>query len=220
MSRPIRPSRPFHPRPFELRAAEDLLLSRPDLWRNAQQLSANYAEHRAVTDAQLQAIGSALWDSLQIVPADFDAAVEEAKAAGAAILALSLHSDKAEILALPWEALYHPEYGFLGQHPAFTFSRASPYAGAANSSRPLQPGPLRVLLFTSLPEDVDAETSRLNVEEEQAQVLEALLPWIAKGVVELEMPDDGQFSSLQKLLKEFQPQLLFKRAWHVPPCAA
>ena len=51
----------------------------------------------------------------------------------------------------------------------------------------LEKGPLRVLLFTSLPDDLDAERGRLKVEEEQAQVQEALLPWLARGVV----PGDG-----------------------------
>jgi len=40
-------------------------------------------------------------------------------------------------------------------------------------------------------------------------VQEALLPWIAKGLVQLEMPDDGRFATLKNLLKTFQPQLLF-----------
>jgi tetratricopeptide (TPR) repeat protein len=47
------------------------------------------------------------------------------------------------------------------------------------------------------------------VEEEQAQVQEALMPWIAKGVVQLEMPDDGRFSTLKELLERFDPHILF-----------
>ena len=58
-------------------------------------------------------------------------------------------------------------------------------------------GPFRVLLFTSLPEDVDPEKGRLNVEEEQAPVPEnwRCCPTLTKGVVQLEMPDDGRFST-------------------------
>jgi hypothetical protein len=73
----------------------------------------------------------------------------------------------------------------------------------------LETGPLRVLLFTSLPDDLNPETGRLNVEEEQAQVQEALMPWIAQGMVKLEMPDDGRFVTLQLQIKEFKPHLLF-----------
>jgi CHAT domain-containing protein len=64
-------------------------------------------------------------------------------------------------------------------------------------------------VFTSLPDDLNAETARLNVEEEQTQVQEALMPWIAKGMIKLEVPDDGRFSTLKQLLKEFAPHLLF-----------
>ena len=66
-----------------------------------------------------------------------------------------------------------------------------------------------MLLFTSLPDDLDAERARLDVEEEQAQVLEALTPWLAQGLVTLTMPDDGRFATLQRLLREVQPHLLF-----------
>ena len=76
-------------------------------------------------------------------------------------------------------------------------------------SEPDEPGPLRVLIFTTLPEDGEAETGRLDVEEEQAQLLEALTPWLLEGLVVLEMPDDGRFRTLQTLLQKFQPHLLF-----------
>jgi hypothetical protein len=62
-----------------------------------------------------------------------------------------------------------------------------------------------VLLFTAMTED----QARLNVEEEQALVQEALMPLIAKGLVILEMPDDGRFTTFQQTLKEYQPHLVF-----------
>ena len=65
------------------------------------------------------------------------------------------------------------------------------------------------LLFTTLPDDLNPETKRLNVEEEQTQVQEALMPWISKGSVKLEMPDDGRFSTLKELLRNFEPHVLF-----------
>ncbi|MCI5121004.1 MAG: CHAT domain-containing protein, partial [Candidatus Electrothrix sp. AUS4] len=103
----------------------------------------------------------------------------------------------------------------------FTLSRSLAVPGEGQSaSLPLETGPLRVLLFTALPDDVDAHRSRLDVEEEQARVLEALLPRIAEGRVELEMPDDGRFSTFKDLLREFRPHVLFLsghgRFYHQP----
>ncbi len=196
--------RHIHPSPFVLHPPADLLEQRPDLRRMASELAHHYAEGRPVSDAYLQAIGSALWDAANVSVADFDAAMQQA---GMAILPLMIQSTVPAVQALPWETLYHPVQGFLGKHPAFTLSRQ--IVADVTKARPLAQGPLRVLLFTSLPDDVDAERSRLKVEEEQAQVQEALLRWIAKGVVQLEMPDDGRFASLQQLMQEFQPHVLF-----------
>ena len=193
----------IHPNPFMLHPPADLITSRPDLRRMASELASRYAEAKLVRDEFLKAIGSALWDALKVSPADLCAAIE---VAGTAILPLVIQSSDAAVQALPWETLYHPIHGFLGKNPAFTLTRQLKISSAM--AHPLAKGPLRVLLFTSLPDDVN-ETGRLKIEEEQAQVQEALLPWISKGVVRLEMPDDGRFATLQAMLKEFQPHLLF-----------
>ncbi len=111
--------------------------------------------------------------------------------AGTAILPVVIESNVANVQALPWETLYHPELGFIGKNTGFTLSRR--IRNTQSVSANLEKGPLKILLFTSLPDDVDPEKSRLDVEEEQANVQEALLPWISKGVVKLEMPDDGRF---------------------------
>ena len=74
---------------------------------------------------------------------------------------------------------------------------------------PLPQGPLRVLLFTALPDDLDPETERLDTESEQANVLEALNPLIQQGNVRLTTPDDGRFSHLQTLLREQAYHLVF-----------
>ena len=138
------------------------------------------------------------------IQSDFDQAHKEA---GAAILPIIIETDKPDEQALPWETLYHPELGFLGKHTAFTLSRRM---GEPAVSHPKpEEGPFRVLLFTSLPDDVNPEHGRLNVEEEQIQVQEALMPWISQGRVELEMPDDGRFSTLKDLLNLFHPHVLF-----------
>ena len=73
----------------------------------------------------------------------------------------------------------------------------------------LPTGPLRVLLFTSQPDELDPETMRLDIETEQAHVLEALDPFISQCVVQIETPDDGRFSTLTALLRDHTFHLVF-----------
>ena len=157
-----------------------------------------------VSETQLQAIGAQFWAAL-----DLDGTFATARqAAGSRIFPLIVASDQAEVQQLPWETLYHPQRGFLGKAPGFTLARRLPQVNALPPE--LQPGPLRVLLFTVLPDDdQDADSSRLDVEEAQAQVQDALAPWVGQGLVRLEMPDDGRFATLQQLLQSFKPHLLF-----------
>jgi hypothetical protein len=228
--------RNIHPQPFVVHPPDDLLRQLPDLQRASQQLANLYAEREVVvSDEHLRALGGALWHVLgERVQSDFDAARANA---GAAILPIVIESAAADVQALPWETLYHPALGFLGKHPAFTLTRriaaCEPHAqlgkhpgftltrriAACEPHAQLGKGPLKVLLFTSLTEDVYLEDvvktkeerpqmARLNVEEEQAQVQEALAPWIAKGLVQLEMPDDGRFSTFKQLLKA-NPHVVF-----------
>ncbi len=195
--------RHIHPNPFIIRPPEDLVRRLPDLRRLGFSLGLKYASQQVVTEEDLQIMGGALWNALDLKDA-FDAAH---KSAGAAILPIIIESGAADAQALPWETLHHPTHGFLGKHAGFTLTRRM--GEPQNIPLQLEKGPLRVLLFTSLPDDVDPEKSRLNVEEEQIQVQEALMPWISKGFVQLEMPDDGRFSTLKELLKKFQPHILF-----------
>jgi tetratricopeptide (TPR) repeat protein len=189
--------------PFVIRPEPDLLQQRPYLRHAAHGLASKYASREPVTKAELQGLGQQLWQAV-----DQDAPFEQARQqAGARILPLVIESASPAIQALPWEVLYHPKLGFLGKAAGCTLSRCLP--GTAAEPPPLESGPLRVLLFTSLPDDLEAETARLDVEEEQAQVQEALAPWIAQGLVELEMPDDGRLASLKEYLHRFQPHLLF-----------
>jgi tetratricopeptide (TPR) repeat protein len=195
--------RPIHPDPLIICPPDDLVRTNPNLARMSRRLANKYADRQVVTDDDLRSMGRLLWNSLAVQTA-FQAAQRDA---GRAILPLIIESRAAEIQSLPWETLYHPEHGFLGRHPSFTLTRR---IGPTNDTAiQFQKGPLRVLLFTSLPEDANLKMGRLNVEEEQFQVQEALLPWIANGLVQLEMPDDGRFSTLEELLLDFQPQVLF-----------
>jgi hypothetical protein len=200
--------RHVHPTAFVIHPPEDLVRQQPGLRTLGAQLSSKYADRQVVTEENLLTMGHALWNALgHGVHAEFDAAHT---AAGAEILSLIVESDAADVQALPWEVLYHPSVGFVGKHPGLTLTRRTGrIEGPPPGTAPLDKGPLRVLLFTSLPDDVDPETGRLNVEEEQVQVQEALMQWIAKGLVKLEMPDDGRFSTLKESLADFHPHLLF-----------
>jgi tetratricopeptide (TPR) repeat protein len=187
-----------------LQPAEDLLQRQPDLSRMAKELALRYAHRELVTDQQLQALGARLWQAL-------DAAdqLEQARArAGMQVLPLAIECTQPQLMQWPWEILHHPELGFIGRGAAFALSRRLRPASAERAMT-LEPGPLRVLLFTSLPDDLDAERGRLDTEAEQDAVQEALAPWIAKGLVELQMPNDGRFATLVESVREFQPQLLF-----------
>ncbi|PWH12137.1 MAG: hypothetical protein DDG60_14725 [Anaerolineae bacterium] len=194
-----------HPEPFILRPAEDLLERRPDLRHAAGQLAHAYASGRIVTDADLQKMGAALWSALPPETAPgFEAALA---AAGMNILPVILESPSAAIQALPWETLYHPAYGFLAREARFAFSRR--YAPPQAQSAPPRPAPLKILHFTALPDDLNPETERLDVEKEQERVQDAVLPLVAQGQALLETPDDGRLETLKDLLERFQPHVLF-----------
>jgi tetratricopeptide (TPR) repeat protein len=189
----------IHPTPFIIQPPADLVEKLPQLKHMSAQLADMYASGIAVSEAHLQAMGRALWSALDVEEA-FDAAC---KAAGAEILSVIVESEAAAVQALPWETLFHPTHEFIGKNPAFTFSRQ--FSGGGEASTPLEKGPLKVLLFTSMPEGAN----RLKVEEEQAQVQAALLPWILKGLVQLEMPDDGRFSTFVEQIAAKSPHVLF-----------
>ncbi len=194
-----------HPIPFVIRPEDDLVDKQPHLRHASVKLANDYASGRTVTEADLQAIGSALWRAL---PADTSSRLEEAvKAAGANILPIILESPIPAVQALPWETLFHPARGFLARNPAFTFSRR--IAPPSTETLPARPAPLKVLLFTSLPDDLNPEKERLDVEKEQERVQEALLPFVMEGKVQLEMPDDGRLETLKDLLRRFEPHVLY-----------
>ncbi len=189
--------------PLILRPDEGILTRYPELAKLAAELSEVYADQeKLVTDNALQLIGTLLWRALD---AD-EAFLQARKRAGQHLLPIVIESGKPEILHLPWETLYHPESGFLGRSEGFTLSRAVPPTGAELPA--IEDGPLRVLLFTALPDDI-GEEEQLRIEEEQALVLEALGQWRQSGHVLLEMPDDGRFSEFTHQLHHFRPHLVY-----------
>ncbi|MEJ2388146.1 MAG: CHAT domain-containing protein, partial [Chromatiaceae bacterium] len=189
--------------PLVIRPPADLIRKQPGLKRLATDLALRYAHRELVTEDRLRAMGEGLWRAL-----DTSDLFDQARAAaGLGILPIVIESSEPAVLQLPWETLHHPELGFLGRDPAFALSRR-PVPPPDRAPVPA-PGPLRVLLFTSLPEDLNPEHSRLDVESEQAAVQEALAPWVAEGWVDLHMPNDGRLATLAAEIRSFQPHLVF-----------
>ena len=194
-----------HPTPFIIDPPSDLLTRYPRIKQNSNALAMKYAFGQMVEEDDLKIIGGQLWGALAL-----DDALNAARAAaGRQILPIVIRSNNPTLLQLPWETLHHPEHRFLGRNPAFTLSRNLRQSATEAGHQDPVSGPLRILLFTSLPDDVDPEKSRLDVEKEQAEVQAALTPWIADGTVVLEMPDDGRLATLKDYLKHFDPHLLF-----------
>jgi len=190
------------PTPFLIVPTADFLNKNPHLPAQARQLATLYAEHRVVTDDDLQAVGSALWNAL-----GFGDELNAAKsAAGQQALPIIIETGDPAILSLPWETLYHPDFGFLGREEEFALSRR--IASLKTSLPDTETGPLKILLFTSLPDDLD-ESGRLDVEAEQAAVQEALGVLEQNGQVCLEMPDDGRFETFNSALRTFKPHLVY-----------
>ncbi|MDG4595811.1 MAG: tetratricopeptide repeat protein [Candidatus Contendobacter sp.] len=189
--------------PLILQPPADLASRFPHVLSLAQQLSLKYVHRYVVTEQDLQTVGDALWQTLG---AD-EALAAARQAAGTRILPLILESADSLVQSLPWECLHHPEHGFLGKHPGFSLTRRLSAAPSAAAEPPK--GPLKVLLFTALPDDLDQEKERLDTESEQANVLEALDPLIHQGLVQLTTPDDGRFDHFRQLLREQEFHLVF-----------
>ncbi len=184
------------PQPYRLQAHAHVPESLAQALREHR--SAVRAHSNAVNDQSLQVLGELLW---QCLPESCAEELKQAKqAAGTQVLPLLMSSRDAQVQSLPWECLYHPHYGFLAQHKGFSLSRHLP------TDTPLQipaasKGPLKVLLFTSLPDDLDAERGRLDIEQEQANWEAALAPAIDAGTVVFDSLHSGRFASLEQALK-------------------
>ncbi len=189
--------------PLILQPPTDLPSRFPHLLSLAQQLSLKYVHRSVVTEQDLQTVGDALWQTLG---AD-EALAAARQTASTRILPLILESADPLVQSLPWECLHHPEHGFLGKHPGFSLTRRLSAVSSATTEPPK--GPLKVLLFNALPDDLDQEKERLDMESEQANVLEALDPLIHQGLVQLTTPDDGRFDHFKTLLREQEFHLVF-----------
>ena len=186
--------------PFIIQSPENLAESHPHIIALAKQLSLQYVHQTVVAEESLQLIGQQLWEVLD-VEAEFASAKRRANLQ---ILPLVIVGNP----VLPWECLYHPQDGFLGKDSRYTLSRQYKYEPVSLPVT-LPTGPLRVLLFTSQPDDLAAETMRLDTEAEQAHVLEALDRPFQQGLVTIDTPDDGRFAKLQQKLRSEEFHLVF-----------
>ncbi len=125
------------------------------------------------------------------------AAQQEAQAQGTTVQ-LSLVSEAAEVQALPWELLFHPELKFLTTHPDFTFLRR--FARPDDEVRVPAPLPLRVLLCIASPEDLDPERSRLDFENEENFLFEQIADAYGRGVIDIDVAEDGTLKTLEQRL--------------------
>jgi len=190
------------PAPFIIQFPADWLQQHKHLAALSQSLTEAYKQSAKVEDAALQSVGAALWDALQLG----DALDVRKQAAGQQALPIIIESTDAGVLSLPWESLYHPRFGFLGRATGFSLSRHNPTAKMQLPA--LVAEPLKVLLFTSLLDDLD-EMERLDVEAEQVAIQQALMDYERSGEVILEMPENGQLAALQHALQTFQPQVVY-----------
>lgn len=193
------------PSPIFLASLDQQFLSdHSHLVEQSRQLAQAYEDKQVVIeDETLQRIGASLWQALDC-ETDF---LNQEQASGQYVLNIVIESNEPKILNLAWETLHHPEFGFLGRSNRFTLSRRllmeiTPKLTAVECT------PLRILLFASMPADME-DHGRLQVEEEKAHILQAISPLEDQGLVELIAPDDGRFDSFKQAIQEHQPHLVY-----------
>ncbi|MFZ1232406.1 MAG: tetratricopeptide repeat protein [Thiofilum sp.] len=179
------------------------LSDHPYLAVQSKQLAEAYSAEVVIEDAQLQQVGQHLWQALACDEA-FLAAEQES---GQAALNVVIETDQPRVLSLAWETLYHPKFGFLAKDERFTLSRRIPMQPAPRLPA-VETTPLRILLFAAMPMD-GGERGRLQVEDEKANILQAIAPLEDQGLVQLIAPDDGRFESFKAALQQHQPHLVY-----------
>ena len=103
-----------------------------------------------------------------------------------------VHADK-DLLNLPWQLAVDDV-----QYPFVRISKGLPSAKSLASYKP-RPGPLKILIMISSPEDADV-SNRLSYEQEEEAILKALAPLWESGQVHVDFTQDGSLQSLQEQL--------------------
>lgn len=191
-----------HPTPFNIKCPDNWLQTHEYLSVLSQSITDAYEQNATAEDATLQAMGEALWAALSLG----DTLDQAKRAVGQAVLSIVIESRNAAVLNLPWETLYHPQWGFLGRNLSFALSRHNP--SVSTQLPAIVAEPLKVLLFTALPDNL-TEHERLDVEAEQATIQQAIMAYERSGEIQLIMPEDGCLATLQQALQDFQPQVVY-----------
>lgn len=103
------------------------------------------------------------------------------------------HADK-ELLNLPWHLAIDPK-----QYPFIHISKGATGVTSLPAYIP-QPGPLRILVMISSPEDLNYN-KRLSYEEEEQRILKALSSLLITGQVQVHFTEDGSLAGLQQKLQ-------------------
>jgi hypothetical protein len=162
-----------------------------ELQTQIQQLSHDFLKH-SVDEETLKKLGATLWQKVHENYLHFND-----------FRTLIIQTEDADLHNIPWEILYHPEYGFLAKHPDFTLSRC--LTDYQPSAPIIEDSPLKILHFSAQPSDIKADV-QLAIEIEQHFLKNALNSYIHSGQVILQTAKDGCFSTLENLLLQ---------NWHV-----
>lgn len=116
------------------------------------------------------------------------------------IIPIIIETDEPRLLQLPWECLYHLAYYFLAENLQFTFLRRLATQQTPQATTALAKGPLKVLLFSSLPDDT--QNRRLDIETEEAEIIAGLSELVKTGLVKLTITEEGSLAALEQHLKQ------------------
>ncbi|MGH7455173.1 MAG: CHAT domain-containing protein, partial [bacterium] len=171
-----------------------------------------------LTPKEIIALGTNLWEALaNAVDGASGASIEKILAlreqaiAAVTHVRLIIESGQPEIQALPWEMTFHADQrlGFLSRNPDFTLLRRWQQPDEARLDLP--GGPLKILLFTASPADLDPEKSRLDFETEENFLFAQLDAALGRGEVEIDVAEDGTLETLQARLEN--------NVYHVVHCS-
>ena len=196
--------------PFIISPPPGFLDGNHNLRRAANNLAHVYAnkEGTFITDDGLQAMGTALWTALVAADADLPQRFNAARvAAGTRILPVIVESAEAAVHAplggaLPPRPRLSGPLGLVRPVPAG--GRFARLRRRQSAKRPAAPAHVHLPARRS-----GRREERLDVELQQALALQAWGEAIAEGRVQLKMPDDGRFSTFQRLIDTYDPHVVF-----------
>lgn len=111
------------------------------------------------------------------------------------------YADK-ELLNLPWHLAIDTK-----QYPFIHISKGATSVKSLSPYLP-QPGPLRILVMVSSPEDLNYN-KRLSYEEEEQIILKALSPLWSTAQVQIHFTEDGSLASLHQKLQQQHYHILY-----------